>query len=87
MFYGRQKTNPTYDELKDRLTRLETDISGFNNLKNNASTLGEILTKLEKLCEVHTQQTAILADLQSRINALETDGSPIISTVGPTTTI
>ena len=88
-FYGSNSScaSPTFSEVLARLQRLESNIDGFNELRNNELTLGEILTKLNNLCLTQNQQTVILSDLQSRVNALETGGSPLIESVSAGTIV
>lgn len=85
-FYGNAtatSSSISYDALVTRVVALESLNDGLSYLKNHEVSFAEILTKLDGLCAAQNQQTAILADLQSRINTLETGGTPSIITVGP----
>lgn len=88
-FYGSSSscTPTTYDDLVARVQSLESLNDGLSYLKGNEVSFGDILAKLDQLCAIQNQQTTILADLQSRLNSLETNGSPSIISVTTTTSI
>jgi len=80
--YGSQANckNDTYGELTSKVDALYSYIQGLEDLKNNQVAFGEILTKLNDLCEKVNQHTTIVSGIQTRTYALETSG-PIITCV------
>ena len=74
-----------FADINARVTRLEDNIDGFAQLQADSITLGEIQAKLEALCVEQNRQTGVLVEIQKRTHALETDGPPVILSVGPPT--
>ena len=76
--------NPTYGEVVARLRNIECNLVGFADLAKRHLSVGDLIGKIEELCQSNNQLVRSVADLQSKVHKLENCGAgPLIVSIAP----